>query len=140
MWPRRIFVGCGVAFLSTLMLICTLSFGIYLGQRGVLRGRAQQTLGGRTPPPAAAPLAAPGGPPNVIGTLQRYGDNTITLTTMQGPRTVGLTPQTTVSRDNALAPVSDFRPGMALAVWGDPGAGVRVLNARVIVILSPQQQ
>jgi hypothetical protein len=140
MWLRRVFVGCGAVFLAMLMLICTLSFGIYFGERGVMRGRAQQTPAGRTPPSAAAPLAAPGGPPNVIGTLQRYGDNTITLATMQGPRTVGLTPQTTVRRENAAAPVSDLRPGMALAVWGDPGAGGRVLNARVIVILAPQQQ
>jgi hypothetical protein len=72
--------------------------------------------------------------------VQRYGDNTITLTTTQGPRTIGLTPQTAVRRENAAAPVSDLRPGMALAVWGDPGEGGRVLVARVIVILVPQQQ
>ncbi len=140
MWPRRIFIGCGAVFLAMLMLICTLSFGIYLGERGVLRGRAQQPPAGRTPPFGVMPLTAPGGPPNVIGTLQRYGDNTITLNTMQGPRTIGLTPQTTVRRENAAAPISDLQPGVALAVWGDPGEGGRVLNARVIVILVPQQR
>ncbi len=140
MWPRRLFVGCGALFLLTLMLVCTLSLGIYLGERGVLGSRAQQLPAGRPPAPAGAPLAAPGGPPNVIGTLQRYGDNTITLTTMQGPRTISLTLQTVVRRENAAASFSDMRPGVAVAVWGDPGQGGRVLNARVIVILSPQQQ
>ncbi len=69
------------------------------------------------PPRGAAPLSAPGGPPNVIGTLQHYGDITVTLSTMQGPRTVSLTLQTVVQRENATALVSDLRPGMALAVW-----------------------
>lgn len=139
MWWRRVFVGCGALFLAMLMLICTLSLGVYLGERGVIRGPAQQTPGGR-PPTGAALLNAPGGPPNVVGTLQRYGDNSITLATMQGPRTIALTPQTAVRRENTAAPVSDLRPGIAVAVWGDPGEGGRVLVARVIVILVPQQQ
>ncbi len=169
MWWRRVFVGCGALFLATLMLIGALSIGVYLGERGVLGGRAQLAPGpggplppgapplaapgappapaiapratpGTPPTPAAPPLAAPGGPPNVIGTLQRYGDNAITLNTMQGPRTINLTPETAVRGENAAAQVADLRPGMALAVWGDPGERGRVLVARVIVILPAQQK
>ncbi len=40
--------------------------------------------------------------------------------------------------DSAL--VSDLRPGVPLAVWGDPGEGGRVLVARMIVILATEKQ
>lgn len=139
---RRILIGCGAVWLIGLLLVCTFSLGVYLGERGLTRGRAQPTPAAIAPPGRVEPTAPapPGGPPNVVGTLQRYGDNTLTLSTMQGPRTIALTHQIAVRREQEPALVSDLRPGMALAVWGEPGEGGRVLVARVIMILVAKPQ
>lgn len=67
--------------------------------------------------------------------MQRYGDNTLTLTTAQGPRTIAVNTQTLVWREDAPAPFSALQPGVAVAVWGDPGEDRRTIVARVIVIL-----
>jgi hypothetical protein len=128
---RRILIGCGALLLLAMMLVCAFSLGVSLGERGVTR--AVQTQAARQP--QGLPSAI-GGPPNVIGTVLRYGDNTLTLTTAQGPKTIGLNAQTTVRYENAPAQMSDLRPGVALAVWGDPSDGGRVLVARVILILT----
>ena len=59
-----------------------------------------------------------------------------THTTAQGLRTIALNAQTTVRRENGSAQFSDFQPGIAVAVWGDPGEVRRTIVARVIAILA----
>lgn len=133
MWSRRIQIGCGASLLVALMLICAFSFGIYLGERGIARGAQAQTRS----PNAANPGVA--GTPDVIGTLEFYGDNTLTVTTAQGPRTIGLNEKTVVRRgaEAMTATFADLRPGVGLAIWGDAGGKRRELVARVIVIFPP---
>ncbi len=132
MWSRRFLIGCGAVFLVGLMLICTFSIGVVTGQHGTVRAlstRASQGTASNFPVPI-------GGTPNIIGTIQRYGDNTLTLNTAQGSRTITINPQTIVRRENDPAQFSDLRPGVVVAVWGDPGDNGRTLMARAIVIVT----
>ena len=131
MWSRRFLIGCGAVFLVALLLIAAFSLGVVAGQQGTVRAistRASQGTASGFPLPI-------GGTPNTIGTIQRYGDNTLTLNTAQGSRTITINPQTIVRRESEPAQFADLRPGVAVAVWGDPGDNGRVLVARVIVIV-----
>ncbi|MBI5301907.1 MAG: hypothetical protein HY868_07205 [Chloroflexi bacterium] len=125
---RKIMIGCGATFLIALMLVCALSFGVM----GIARNVQAQ---GKLP---NAGIAGATGSPNVLGVLEFYGENTLTVTTAQGPRTIGLTDKTTVRRGSEGAPATfaDLRPGVSLAIWGDPGNNRRDLVARVIVIFA----
>ena len=132
MWSRRIMIGCGTAFLVALMLVCAFSIGVYAAERGITQSINTRAAQG-TPPALRVPAA---GTPNVLGIVQRYGDNTLTLTTAQGPLTIAVNAQTTVRRENGSAQFSDLQPGIAVAVWGEPGEDRRTIVARVIVILA----
>ena len=72
----------------------------------------------------------------MLGVVQRYRDNMLTLTTAQGPRTIAINAQTLVRRENDAARFSDFQPGAAIEVWGEPGEDCWMLVVRVIVILT----
>ena len=133
MWSRRIQISCGAILLVALMFICAFSFGVYSVERGIARGAQAQT---RSPNAANLGVA---GTPDVIGALEFYGENTLTVTTAQGPRTIGLNEKTVVRRgtDATMATFADLRPGVGLAIWGDAGGKRRELVARVIVIFPP---
>jgi hypothetical protein len=133
MGSRRILIGCGAAFLIALMLICAFSVGVATGEKGVSRAISTRAAQG-TPANVQLPVA---GTPDVLGTVQRYGDNTLTINTPQGLRTIALNEQTMVRHDNeTVAQFSDLRPGVAVAVWGDVGNNQRALVARAIVIFT----
>ena len=132
MWSRRILIGCGAVFLMALMLVCAFSLGVVAAERGITRAISTQAARG-TPPGAQLPVV---GTPDVIGVVQHYGEDTLTLNTAQGARTITLTAQTIVRRESDAAQVADLRPGVAVAVWGDTGDNRRTLVARVIVILT----
>jgi hypothetical protein len=128
---RKIMIGCGAVFLIALMLVCAFSLGVYAAERGITQSISTRAAQG-TPSALRIPAA---GTPNLLGVVQRYGDNTLTLTTAQGPRTIAVNAQTIVRRENDTAQFADLRPGVAIAVWGDPGEDRRTIVARVIVIL-----
>jgi hypothetical protein len=122
-------IGCGALTLASLMVICALSFGITLVVRGGARNaQARQNFSG-----AATPVL--GGSPDVIGTLQFFGENTLTVSTAQGTRTISITDQTLVRRNTHPATFADLRPGIGLAIWGDSGGARRDVLARVIMII-----
>ena len=130
MWSRRFLIGCGAVFLVTLMLIAALALGVVTGERGAMR--ALTTLapasGTRVPLPVA-------GTPDVLGTVQRYGDNTLMLMTAQGTRTIAINAQTILRRGSNAATFAELQPGVAVAVWGEPGDDRRLLVACAIVIV-----
>ena len=126
---RKIMIGCGALTLASLMVICALSFGITL----LVRGGARNAQARQSPASAATPVL--GGSPDVIGTLQFFGENTLTVNTAQGARTISITEQTIVRRNTQPATLADLRPGVALAIWGDSGCGRRDVLARVIMIV-----
>ncbi len=132
MWSHRLLIGCGAVFLIALMLVCAFSLGVVAGERGVSRVVSTRAAQG-TPASAQLPVA---GTPEVLGIVQRYGDNTLVLNTPQGARTIAVNAQTIVRYENDAATFADLRPGVTVAVWGEPGEDRRVLVARVIVILT----
>ncbi|MBI5651815.1 MAG: hypothetical protein HZC40_15455 [Chloroflexi bacterium] len=129
MRSRKIMIGCGAITLASLMLICASSFGITLA----LRGGARNAQARQSPASAATPVL--GGSPDVIGTLQFFGENTLTVQTAQGARTISITEQTLVRRGTLPGALNDLRPGVALAIWGDSGGARRDVLARVIMII-----
>lgn len=133
MWARRIMIGCGAIFLVALMLVCAFSLGVYTAERGITQSINTRAAQG-TPPPLRLPAA---GTPNVLGVVQRYGDNTLMVMTGQGLRTIAVNAQTLVRREEGAAQFSDLQPGVTVAVWGEPGADRRTIVARVVVILPP---
>jgi hypothetical protein len=68
--------------------------------------------------------------PDVIGIVEYYGDDVLTLTTTQGLADVRIDAGTTVTTITAPATPADIRPDEVIIIWGkDP--------ARVILVGAP---
>ena len=147
---RKWLIGLGAALLGTLLLIAAFSLGVFVGERGLTRGRLQPMGPQGGPPPQgqgqpAPPQNAQGGDrvPVLRGIVRRTSGDVITVETKEGPRMVQISSQTVVRlRDDGEreGSLEDVKPGMGVAVMGQMDADTRMLRADVVVVFPLPQR
>lgn len=140
---RGVLIVVGGTLLVGLMVIAAFSLGVYVGDR-------------RRPPTAADLLGRPFGqanapgigalpldvlrvlprPPDFAGNVQSVRGHSVVVRGPEGDRTVVLDDVTVVYRpDGSKGSLQDVRPGLVIAVVGNPADGARALHAAAIAIL-----
>jgi len=159
--PRRLMIVVGAAIMAGIMLVAAFSLGVWVGS-----GRADNpALFGGPGPQAARPAqgptaqqgpgqgpaagqARPTGPgqtpalgtiaraPDLVGRIQAFSGNNLTIEAPGGPRIVRLAPDTEVILpDGSKGQVENLTRGSMVAVVGVTGDDGRSFRAEAIAIL-----
>lgn len=83
-------------------------------------------------------LRRPAAVADIIGRVERYGDDAITVATEHGPRVIRIGAGTVLRTPAGPAEAADLLPGVWIIAWGERDrAAARTLIAREITVLKP---
>jgi len=138
-WGRRLLVGFGACLLVLLMMTAAFAVGVYIGERGWTKAQRPGPAGPIGPPPPAQPPLAPGpeGAPSLVGVVQGFRGDLLTVRTKEGPRLVLVSRDTRIKwgPEDREAHTSDLRRGRLVAIFGDWKEDRRLWEAHLILIL-----